>query len=172
MHAACWRKHYDDVLGHERLRNRLRHPQSFDVNKNEFLCPLCRCLSNTVIPIIPQFHVLQPVPEKDAASAAAKPAELSLSDWIQALLIAASYKRELKEVVRESAEAAAEEGAGAKEGGGGASPSSTAGEVGSSPTAPKGGKMRLYTCPLDQVDLLLLDTCWFCNRNSISLSSD
>ena len=81
MHAACWRKHYDDVLGHERLRNRLRHPQvrqnfstivegkleshchpqSFDVSKNEFLCPLCRCLSNTVIPIIPQFHVLQPV---------------------------------------------------------------------------------------------------------------
>ena len=35
------------------------HPQSFDVNKNEFLCPLCRCLSNTVIPILPQFHVLQ-----------------------------------------------------------------------------------------------------------------
>ena len=88
MHAACWRKHYDDVLGHERLRNRLRHPQvstydilerksefeleglplihgcflqSFDVSKSEFLCPLCRCLSNTVIPIIPQFHVLQPV---------------------------------------------------------------------------------------------------------------
>ena len=168
MHAACWRKHYDDVLGHERLRNRLRHPQSFDVNKNEFLCPLCRCLSNTVIPIIPQFHILQPVPEKDAESAAAKPAELSLSDWIQALLIAASYKRELKEVVKESAETGA-----AEEGGvGGASPSSTAGEVDSSPTAPKGGKMRLYTCPLDQVDLLLLDTCWFCNRNSISLSSD
>ena len=107
-----------------------------------------------------------------AADPATAIPELTLSDWIQALLIAASYKRELKEVVRESAEAAPGEGAGAKEGGGGASPSSTAGEVGSSPTAPKGGKMRLYTCPLDQVDLLLLDTCWFCNRNSISLSSD
>ena len=32
------------------------------------------------------------------AAKAAEPVELPLSDWIQALLIAASYKREIKEV--------------------------------------------------------------------------
>ena len=40
----------------------------------------------------------------DPATAASKEsAELTLSDWIQALLIAASYKREIKEVVLEPA---------------------------------------------------------------------
>ena len=37
MHAACWRKHYDDVLGHERLRNRLRHPQGHNSIEEKFL---------------------------------------------------------------------------------------------------------------------------------------
>ena len=27
----------------------------------EFLCPLCRSLSNTVIPLIPQLHTLQSI---------------------------------------------------------------------------------------------------------------
>ena len=37
----------------------------------------------------------------EAATAADPPVELALSDWIQALLIAASYKREIKEVVEQ-----------------------------------------------------------------------
>ena len=38
-----------------------------------------------------------------AADPATATSELTLSDWIQALLIAASYKREIKEVVVEPA---------------------------------------------------------------------
>ena len=59
MHAACWQKYFDDVSESERRRYRSRHPTSFDVEKSEFLCPLCRSLSNSVIPLIPQYHLLQ-----------------------------------------------------------------------------------------------------------------
>merc|ERR1719228_293604 len=59
MHATCWQKYFDDVSESERRRYRTRHPTSFDIEKSEFLCPLCRSLSNSVIPLIPQYHLLQ-----------------------------------------------------------------------------------------------------------------
>lgn len=59
MHAACWQKYYDDIAETERRRYRTRHPASFDIDKEEWLCPLCRCLSNTVMPLIPQYFLLQ-----------------------------------------------------------------------------------------------------------------
>lgn len=59
MHASCWQKYFDDVSESERRRYRTRHPTSFDIEKSEFLCPLCRSLSNSVIPMIPQYHLLQ-----------------------------------------------------------------------------------------------------------------
>merc|ERR1712018_561140 len=60
MHSSCWQNYFDDVQNSERQRSRMRQPQSYDIEKSEFLCPLCRCLSNCVIPLIPQFHLLQP----------------------------------------------------------------------------------------------------------------
>jgi E3 ubiquitin-protein ligase UBR2 len=54
MHGACWQKYFDDLVANERQRNRQRYPHSFDTERQEFLCPLCRGLSNCVIPIIPQ----------------------------------------------------------------------------------------------------------------------
>ena len=59
MHAVCWQKYFDDVSESEKRRYRARHPTSFDVDKQEFLCPLCRSLSNSVVPLIPQYHLLQ-----------------------------------------------------------------------------------------------------------------
>jgi len=59
MHADCWKKYFDDVAETERKKYRSRHPATFDVDKSEFLCPLCRSLANSVITIIPQFHMLQ-----------------------------------------------------------------------------------------------------------------
>ena len=59
MHATCWQKYFDDVSESERRRYRFRHSTSFNVEKSEFLCPLCRSLSNSVIPLIPQYHLLQ-----------------------------------------------------------------------------------------------------------------
>lgn len=54
MHSDCWHKFFESVLAKERRRP-LRYGRhvSFDVDKNEFLCPLCECLSNTVVPMLP-----------------------------------------------------------------------------------------------------------------------
>ncbi|XP_048517590.1 E3 ubiquitin-protein ligase UBR2 isoform X2 [Dendroctonus ponderosae] len=61
MHSECWRKFFDNVMVKEHRRPyRLRHPSSFDVDKQEFLCPLCECLSNTVLPVVPPLTKLQP----------------------------------------------------------------------------------------------------------------
>lgn len=54
MHVACWQKHFDMILAKENRRPyRLRHSLSFDVHKNEYLCPLCEGLCNTVLPLLP-----------------------------------------------------------------------------------------------------------------------
>ncbi|KAI2798556.1 E3 ubiquitin-protein ligase ubr1, partial [Blomia tropicalis] len=57
MHNDCFEKYFEMVIQHERRRNN-RHPRlSFNVNKREFLCPLCECLCNITIPIVPQVNV-------------------------------------------------------------------------------------------------------------------
>lgn len=38
----------------------MRIPFSYDVDKQEFLCPLCETLANSVIPLIPQLPTLVP----------------------------------------------------------------------------------------------------------------
>lgn len=54
MHAACWTKYFENEVQKENRRpNRNRSPGSFVIDKKEFLCPLCRCLSNAVLPITP-----------------------------------------------------------------------------------------------------------------------
>ena len=59
MHASCWKTYFEDIQNSERNRSRLRNPQNFNALKQEFLCPLCRTLSNSVIPLIPPLHTLQ-----------------------------------------------------------------------------------------------------------------
>uniref|UniRef100_A0A8C5PGM3 E3 ubiquitin-protein ligase n=1 Tax=Leptobrachium leishanense TaxID=445787 RepID=A0A8C5PGM3_9ANUR len=54
MHADCWQRYFDAVQAKEQRRQqRLRVHTSYDVENGEFLCPLCECLSNTVIPMLP-----------------------------------------------------------------------------------------------------------------------
>uniref|UniRef100_A0A3B4BEV3 E3 ubiquitin-protein ligase n=1 Tax=Periophthalmus magnuspinnatus TaxID=409849 RepID=A0A3B4BEV3_9GOBI len=54
MHATCWQRYFEAVQQKEQRRQqRLRGHTSFDVENGEFLCPLCECLSNTVIPLLP-----------------------------------------------------------------------------------------------------------------------
>ncbi|RWS17388.1 E3 ubiquitin-protein ligase UBR2-like protein, partial [Dinothrombium tinctorium] len=79
MHSDCWQKFFESVLAKERRRP-LRYGRhvSFDVDKQEFLCPLCECLSNSVIPLIPtlQLHNL---------STLSSNVKMSLSCWLTAL---------------------------------------------------------------------------------------
>ncbi|XP_078505840.1 E3 ubiquitin-protein ligase UBR2 isoform X1 [Lissotriton helveticus] len=54
MHSTCWQRYFDAVQAKEQRRQqRLRVHTSYDVENGEFLCPLCECLSNTVIPLLP-----------------------------------------------------------------------------------------------------------------------
>nr|CAD7425225.1 unnamed protein product [Timema monikensis] len=87
MHSHCWQKYFDNVLAKESRRPyRLRQPTSFDVDKHEFLCPLCECLSNTVLPLIPPLGSL-----RQSRSSAQS---LKFETWIKALQIALKYKKE------------------------------------------------------------------------------
>ncbi|XP_029925864.1 E3 ubiquitin-protein ligase UBR2 isoform X3 [Myripristis murdjan] len=59
MHATCWQRYFEAVqLKEQRRQQRLRVHTSYDVENGEFLCPLCECLSNTVIPLLPHTHTL------------------------------------------------------------------------------------------------------------------
>uniref|UniRef100_A0A8C6VFG7 E3 ubiquitin-protein ligase n=1 Tax=Naja naja TaxID=35670 RepID=A0A8C6VFG7_NAJNA len=59
MHAHCWQRYFDAVQAKEQRRQqRLRVHTSYDVENGEFLCPLCECLSNTVIPLLPPPRTL------------------------------------------------------------------------------------------------------------------
>lgn len=61
MHSNCWKQYYDNVQAKESRRPyRLRQPASFDIEKKEFLCPLCNCLSNSVLPLVPQIPLIYP----------------------------------------------------------------------------------------------------------------
>ncbi|XP_026318050.1 E3 ubiquitin-protein ligase UBR1 [Hyposmocoma kahamanoa] len=54
LHARCWRKYVDSVMDKENRRPyRLRQPAAFDVEKKEYLCPLCERLCNTALPLLP-----------------------------------------------------------------------------------------------------------------------
>ncbi|KAM6956516.1 E3 ubiquitin-protein ligase UBR2 isoform 1-T1 [Aplochiton taeniatus] len=55
MHSHCWQRYFEAVQAKEQRRQqRLRVHTSYDVENGEFLCPLCECLSNTVIPLLPR----------------------------------------------------------------------------------------------------------------------
>ncbi|KAB0798887.1 hypothetical protein PPYR_06767 [Photinus pyralis] len=84
MHAECWQKYFDNVMVKEHRRPyRLRHPASFDIDKREFLCPLCECLSNTVLPLIPGLSSIQQSHAKN---------EITYADWLTCIVATVNSK--------------------------------------------------------------------------------
>jgi E3 ubiquitin-protein ligase UBR2 len=70
MHAACWKEYFNNELLKEQRRPfRTRNPSIFNIDKNQFLCPLCRFLSNTVLPIVPPLSSLGDVKCKSVTDA-------------------------------------------------------------------------------------------------------
>ncbi len=56
MHASCWQKYVDTVkLNENRRHNRYF---GFNVKKNEYLCPLCETVGNSVLPLFPDLKEL------------------------------------------------------------------------------------------------------------------
>lgn len=56
MHASCFEKYFNNEMIKENRRPyRNRTPILFDIEKREFLCPLCRFLSNSLLPLLPSL---------------------------------------------------------------------------------------------------------------------
>ncbi|KAF7658034.1 hypothetical protein LDENG_00018910 [Lucifuga dentata] len=51
MHATCWQKYFEAVQN--TTRNRIHAELIIDLENGEYLCPLCKSLCNTVVPLIP-----------------------------------------------------------------------------------------------------------------------
>lgn len=57
MHALCFEKYFsNEMLKENRRPYRNRTPVLFDIEKKEFLCPLCRFLSNALLPLLPALN--------------------------------------------------------------------------------------------------------------------
>uniref|UniRef100_A0A1A8DB74 E3 ubiquitin-protein ligase n=1 Tax=Nothobranchius kadleci TaxID=1051664 RepID=A0A1A8DB74_NOTKA len=78
MHATCWQKYFEAVQS--TTRNRLHAELIVDLENGEYLCPLCKSLCNTVIPLIP----LEPL-TFNYENAEIIGQNLSLPQWIQVL---------------------------------------------------------------------------------------
>ncbi|CAM5121887.1 unnamed protein product [Eretmochelys imbricata] len=79
MHAACWQKYFEAMQLNS--RQRLHVEQIFDLENGEYLCPLCKSLCNTVIPIIPLQT--QKINSEDAEAVAQV---LSLARWLEIVM--------------------------------------------------------------------------------------
>lgn len=60
---------------------RLRQPAPFNVEKQEFLCPLCECLSNTVLPLIPSLESINTNDE----SSVKEEQTITFNEWVYGL---------------------------------------------------------------------------------------
>ncbi|XP_036239822.1 E3 ubiquitin-protein ligase UBR1 isoform X2 [Molothrus ater] len=80
MHAACWQKYFEAMQLN--FRQRLHVEQIFDLENGEYLCPLCKSLCNTVIPIVPLQA--QKINSEDAEAVAQI---LSLARWLEIVTV-------------------------------------------------------------------------------------
>ncbi|CAH1791627.1 unnamed protein product [Owenia fusiformis] len=78
MHADCWQRYFDSIVAKVRRRPlRYRQHMTFDIRKQEFLCPLCETLSNIVVPLVPPLGQL--------ANKTVQHVDLSIEDWLDAI---------------------------------------------------------------------------------------
>lgn len=104
MHASCWREYFKNERAKENRRpHRQRSPGSFDIDKKEFLCPLCRCLSNTVLPLnqsLAKIYAANGGPKERV------PVQMEFGAWLEVMRSAEMFQRSLPEMTlfRENAE--------------------------------------------------------------------
>uniref|UniRef100_A0A3P8XWC1 E3 ubiquitin-protein ligase n=1 Tax=Esox lucius TaxID=8010 RepID=A0A3P8XWC1_ESOLU len=78
MHSTCWQKYFEAVQN--ATRNRLHAEHIIDLENGEYMCPLCKSLCNTVVPLIP----LEPL-TLNYENAELVGQHLTLPRWIQIL---------------------------------------------------------------------------------------
>ncbi|XP_062863007.1 E3 ubiquitin-protein ligase UBR1 [Trichomycterus rosablanca] len=101
MHSTCWQKYFEAVQN--TTRNRLHTELIIDLENGEYMCPLCKSLCNTVIPMIP----VEPC-KLDHESAELVGQFLTLPRWIQIVLARIKGLRAAQEAEK-GAEAVKEE---------------------------------------------------------------
>ncbi|XP_043917807.1 E3 ubiquitin-protein ligase UBR2 isoform X2 [Protopterus annectens] len=80
MHAQCWQRYFEAVLLKEQRRqHRTRGHTSYDVEHGEFLCPLCECISNAVVPLVPSPRILFSSDSQNSSE------HSSLSRWLRSV---------------------------------------------------------------------------------------
>ncbi|XP_036362992.1 E3 ubiquitin-protein ligase UBR2 isoform X2 [Octopus sinensis] len=85
MHADCWQRYFDAIAAKERRRPfRYRNTCSYNIEKLEFLCPLCGAISNTVIPMLPPLSTLRTV-ATGCDIDQQKAVDLSFNDWLDGI---------------------------------------------------------------------------------------
>ncbi|XP_076130884.1 E3 ubiquitin-protein ligase UBR1 [Alosa pseudoharengus] len=99
MHATCWQKYFEAVQN--TTRNRLHAEMIIDLENGEYLCPLCKSLCNTVIPLIP----LEPV-SLNYESAEIVGQLLTLQRWIQIIIARIKGLHDAAQEAEESSESA------------------------------------------------------------------
>uniref|UniRef100_A0A8B9FJ00 E3 ubiquitin-protein ligase n=1 Tax=Amazona collaria TaxID=241587 RepID=A0A8B9FJ00_9PSIT len=85
MHAACWQKYFEAMQLN--FRQRLHVEQIFDLENGEYLCPLCKSLCNTVIPIVP----LQPPTNTQSTENQHIPCTVTMQDSSFSSLASATF---------------------------------------------------------------------------------
>ncbi|KAK3764043.1 hypothetical protein RRG08_046512 [Elysia crispata] len=79
MHHECWQGFFSNIVNRERRRPmRFRSSFSYDIERMEYLCPLCEGLSNTVIPIVPPLPSL--------VSESSNSPEIRFDDWLDGIV--------------------------------------------------------------------------------------
>lgn len=88
MHSNCFEKYLNNISTKESRRTyRLRQPVSFDIEKEEFLCPLCESLSNTVLPLLQPLTNIMPTKQPVDQ-------EVSFDSWFKSVILATEKKHQ------------------------------------------------------------------------------
>lgn len=78
MHALCFEKYFsNEMIKENRRPYRNRTPVLFDIEKREFLCPLCRFLSNALLPLLPALGTFN----ESNSSIKALPDAINFQNW-------------------------------------------------------------------------------------------
>jgi len=81
MHLDCYEQYIQNIQNRERRRPlRYGRHNSFNVEFHEYLCPLCECLSNTIIPIIPNSFYRDTL--RNSKSSKIK---INIDDWLSVM---------------------------------------------------------------------------------------
>ncbi|XP_044127581.1 E3 ubiquitin-protein ligase UBR1 isoform X2 [Bufo gargarizans] len=75
MHVTCWQKFFEAMQAN--IQHHLHGDMIYDLGNGEYLCPLCKCHCNSVIPIIPIV-----AEQVNSAEAESLGEVLSLSRWL------------------------------------------------------------------------------------------